>query len=44
MPPVQVRATEPHEQTVTFDLRTWTVDDLQPDDPQPAPGAPATGH
>jgi len=40
---VQVNVPEPHDRTVTFDLRTWTVDDPKPDDPQPAPGLVADG-
>jgi hypothetical protein len=35
---VQINAIEPYDKTVTFDLRTWNVDDPTPDDPQPAPG------
>jgi hypothetical protein len=34
---------EPHEPTITFDLRTWAVDDPKPDDPEPAPGLVADG-
>jgi subtilisin family serine protease len=34
---------EPHDGTITFDLRTWTVDDPKPDDPEPAPGLVAGG-
>jgi subtilisin family serine protease len=35
---VEVHVPEPHDQPVPFDLRTWRVDDPQPDDPAPAPG------
>jgi subtilisin family serine protease len=34
---------EPHDGTITFDMRTWVVDDPKPDDPQPAPGLVAGG-
>jgi hypothetical protein len=40
---VSVWVPEPHDASVPFDLRTWTVDDPQPDDPQPAPGLVADG-
>jgi hypothetical protein len=35
---IEVHVPEPHDQPVPFDLRTWNVDDPQPDDPAPAPG------
>jgi subtilisin family serine protease len=34
---------EPGTPAVRFDLRTWTVRDPQPDDPDPAPGVVAAG-
>jgi subtilisin family serine protease len=40
---VQVNAIDPHDSPIPFDLRTWQVDDPQPDDPQPAPGIVAGG-
>jgi subtilisin family serine protease len=40
---VSVWVPEPHDASVPFDLRTWTVDDPQPDDPRPAPGLVAGG-
>jgi hypothetical protein len=30
---VQVNAIEPYDTSIEFDLRTWLVDDPQPDDP-----------
>lgn len=40
---VQVNATDSYDKAIAFDLRTWQVDDPQPDDPQPAPGIVADG-
>jgi hypothetical protein len=40
---IEVWVPEPHDGAVTFDLRTWTVDDPKPDDPEPAPGLAVGG-
>ena len=40
---IEVWVPEPRETPVAFDLRTWTVDDPKPDDPEPVPGVVVGG-